>query len=173
MDTAKAIEILENADLGGVLQAAVETAARALRTKDLVPALVVTVPADEAVEEVQRRVCREIGDRVLVLPETYRWTVEFLPEAVTVVPVEPETPAPPAGSDEAAEKKRIMARLTAFRRERGLGCLEDLAKASRRRDITADLLRTVLTEGGPMGIAQWRAVNRGLDKLEQKKPPQV
>ena len=176
MDREQAINILSSANLGGVLWEAAEEAVRALRGADLVPVLVVTVPAEEAVEEVQRRLCRELGERVLVLPEAYRWCVERLPGAVRVVPAAPERPVPappPEGADQAAEKKAILERLAAYRRERGLGCLEDLAKAVRRRDVTADLLRSVLMEGRPMEMVQWRALRRGLDRLEKEKPPQA
>ena len=172
MDREQAINILSSANLGGVLREAAEEAVRALRGADLVPVLVVTVPAEEAVEEVQRRLCRELGERVLVLPEAYRWCVERLPGAVTVVPAKKErtVPAPLPEADQAAEKKAILERLAAYRRERGLGCLEDLAKAVRRRDVTADLLRSVLMEGRPMEMVQWRALRRGLDRLKKEKP---
>lgn len=174
MDREQAINILVNANLGGVLREAAEEAVRALRGADLVPVLVVTVPAEEAVEEVQRRLCRELGERVLVLPEAYRWCVERLPGAVAVVPAKKERAVPaPEEPDHAAEKKAILERLAAYRRERGLGCLEDLAKAVRRRDVTADLLRSVLMEGRPMEMVQWRALRRGLDRLEKEKPPQA
>lgn len=51
-------------------------------------------------------------------------------------------------------------------KSRGLGCLETLAQAC-GGGMTADRLRDMLA-GELVAIEDWRAVGRGLDKLEGK-----
>ena len=169
MDLNAAVGILRDANLGGVLREAADMAADALQgtSGQLALVMVVTVPdgAAQDLEALQQRIVQEMGQRVLVLPDGYRWSVEHLPVAVEV---EAERPPPPPGPDEAREKREILAQLKVYRQSAGLGCLETLARAVRRKDVTEDILRSALTGDAILSLAQWRAVRRGMEKLEAK-----
>ena len=63
------------------------------------------------------------------------------------------------------EKKRILARLRAYREKNGLGCLKRLARG---KVVTEELLRGVLADARPLTRREWRAIGRALDKAEQQ-----
>ena len=68
----------------------------------------------------------------------------------------------------AQEKMAILARLKAYRKSHGLGCLEEVAKAA-GGDFTADLLRRILLGDASLNIPQWRKLCKVLEQLEVEK----
>lgn len=68
----------------------------------------------------------------------------------------------------AQEKMAILARLKAYRKSYGLGCLEEVAKAA-GGDFTADLLRRILLGDASLNIPQWRKLRKVLEQLEAEK----
>lgn len=167
MDIKTAIDSLQNSNLGGSLREAADMAAGVLQGANVTGAMglvtVVIVPAGEDLEAVQQRIVRQLAQRVLVLPEGYRWSVEHLPVQVETVASSP--PPTQLGPDEAREKQEILAQLKTYRAANGLGCLGALAQAVRRRDVTESLLRNVLTGDASLEMVQWRAIRRGLEKM--------
>ena len=156
MDLNAAVGILRDANLGGVLREAADMAADALQgtSGQLALVMVVTVP-DGAAQ----------GLGVVVLRVGYRGRVV---NRRGVVVGAAYRPPPPPGPDEAREKREILAQLKVYRQSAGLGCLETLARAVRRKDVTEDILRSALTGDAILSLAQWRAVRRGMEKLEAK-----
>ena len=65
----------------------------------------------------------------------------------------------------AREKQAILARLRGYRKARGLGCLEEVAREA-GTGFTEDLLRGLLTGDSSISIPQWRKLNKALDNLE-------
>ena len=65
----------------------------------------------------------------------------------------------------AQEKQAILVRLRVYRKARGLGCLEEVAREA-GTGFTEDLLRGLLTGDSSISIPQWRKLNKALDKLE-------
>ena len=65
----------------------------------------------------------------------------------------------------AQEKQTILSRLRVYRKARGLGCLEEVAREA-GTGFTEDLLRGLLTGDSSISIPQWRKLNKALDKLE-------
>lgn len=66
----------------------------------------------------------------------------------------------------AGRQDRNLARLTAYRKGHGRGCLAEVA-ALAGAPVTEELLLGVLTGGGQLPAAQWQQVGRALDALEQ------
>lgn len=64
-----------------------------------------------------------------------------------------------------AEKKQIYQRLRAYRQESGLGCWDALVTAVRKSSVTADVLRQLYGGEISMSLAEWKAIDKGLDKL--------
>lgn len=62
------------------------------------------------------------------------------------------------------EKKRILARLRAYRKKHGLGCLKCLAQGK----VTEELLRGVLADARLLTRREWRAIGKALDNVEQQ-----
>ena len=62
------------------------------------------------------------------------------------------------------EKKRILARLRAYREKHGLGCLKRLARGK----VTEELLRGVLADARLLTRREWRAIGRALDEAEKQ-----
>lgn len=62
---------------------------------------------------------------------------------------------------------RNLARLTAYRKAHGRGCLAEVA-ARAGTPVTEELLLGVLTGGGQLTAVQWQQVGRALDTLEQE-----
>lgn len=67
----------------------------------------------------------------------------------------------------AGEKQAILARLKAYRKARGLGCLDEVARAA-GGDFTPDLLRRILSGEASLDIVQWRRLGKALAGLEAK-----
>lgn len=137
---------------------------------DLREVLVVRVPTCtvEEAEAIRLATLRSIQSGVWVIPSGYTWSLEELPCLTEVEqPMEEETPKP--GQREGRPgKKEIHARLLHYRERNGLGCLDTVAKAARRKDVTADVLRRVISNADTLKDAQWAAVGRALDKLERE-----
>lgn len=62
------------------------------------------------------------------------------------------------------EKKRILARLRAYRKKNVLGCLRRLARGR----VTEEMLRGVLADARLLTRREWRAIGRVLDKAEKQ-----
>lgn len=75
------------------------------------------------------------------------------------------TPGKVLTGQSAGEKQAILTRLKAYRKARGLGCLEEVAREA-GTGFTEDLLRGLLTGDSSISIPQWRKLNKALDKLE-------
>ena len=142
----------------------------------LAPVLVVRVPELRAdtMEQIRLKTIDAIRSGVWVVPHDLVWSVEQLPvlsgqpnvQAVNYVRLEEgKQSAPPA--DPSDLKRSTLQRLQAYRAKGGLGCFEALAKATRRKSITANILRSVITDGVELDLADWRAIAHGLDKLEK------
>lgn len=137
---------------------------------DLREVLVVRVPACtvEEAEVIRLATLRSIRSGVWVIPNGYAWSLEELP-CLAEVEQPPEGEKPRTGqSGNSSRKKEIHARLLDYRKHNGLGCLEAVAKAARRKDITADVLRRVISDADALEDVQWAAVGRALDKLERE-----
>lgn len=63
-------------------------------------------------------------------------------------------------------RDRNLARLTAYRKAHGRGCLAEVA-ARAGAPVTEECLLGVLTGGGQLTADQWRQVGRALDGLEE------
>ena len=141
-----------------------------MEQNDLREVLVVRVPActvDEA-EAIRLATIRAVSSGVWVLPASYTWTLEQLPCLTVVTPQEPTGKPKRVKSGNVAHKQATHARLLAYRKANGLGCLEAVAKAARRKDVTADVLRRVISNADALEDAQWAAVARALDKLDKE-----
>ena len=75
------------------------------------------------------------------------------------------TPGKVLTGQNAQEKQTILSRLRVYRKARGLGCLEEVAREA-GTGFTEDLLRGLLTGDSSISIPQWRKLNKALDKLE-------
>ena len=146
--------------------------------------LVVTIPARNAKPEELRNfreyLIESILRDVVVLEDSMRWSIEELPavclelvsapEEKTEITAEhpmPENEAPQEASIK-EEKQHILYRLLEYRKNNGLGSLGDVARQTYSKNITADVLRMVLTGDTTLNIAEWRAIGRALDKLAQR-----
>ena len=141
-----------------------------MERNDLREVLVVRVPACtvEEAEAIRFATLRSIRSGVWVIPSGYTWSLEELP-CLAEVEQPPEEEKPRTGrSGNSVRKKEIHAKLLDYRKHNGLGCLEAVAKAARRKDITADVLRRVISDADALEDVQWAAVGRALDKLDKK-----
>ena len=141
-----------------------------MEQNDLREVLVVRVPSctvDEA-ETIRLATIRAVSSGVWVLPASYTWTLEQLPCLAAVTPQESTGKPKRVKSGNVAHKQATHARLLAYRKANGLGCLEAVAKAARRKDVTADVLRRVISNADVLEDAQWAAVARALDKLDKE-----
>ena len=141
-----------------------------MERNDLWEVLVVRVPACtvEESEAIRLATLRSIRSGVWVIPTDYAWSLEELP-CLAEVEQPPEEEKPRTGrSGNSVRKKEIHAKLLDYRKHNGLGCLETVAKAVRRKDITADVLRRVISNADALEDVQWAAVGRALDKLDKK-----
>lgn len=146
--------------------------------------LVVTIPARNAKPEELRNfreyLIESILRDVVVLEDSMRWSIEELPavclelvsapEEKTEITAEQlmlENEAPQEASIK-EEKQHILYRLLEYRKNNGLGSLGDVARQTYSKNITADVLRMVLTGDTTLNIAEWRAIGRALDKLAQR-----
>ena len=146
----------------------------------LEPVLVVTAPKlpAERLDQLRRSIARQLRERLWVVPDGVRWSVELLPVGAEAVLLRTADPPPEASGQEqedtsrkeAAEKRRILERLQAYRRDKGLGCFGPVAAKCRRWKVTPELLRSALFEGGAISMEQLRAVDRALDKIMLEDP---
>lgn len=141
-----------------------------MERQDLREVLVVRVPSctAEQAETIRLATIRAVSSGVWVVPTTYTWTIEQLPGLAEVAPQEPTEKTKRPKSERVAWKQATHARLLAYRKAHGLGCLEAVAKAARRKDVTADVLRRVISNADALEDAQWTAVARALDKLDKE-----
>ena len=141
-----------------------------MEQNDLREVLVVRVPSctAEQAEAIRLATIRSVQSGVWVIPTAYTWTIEQLPSLAEVTPQEPTGKLKRPKSGNVARKQATHARLLAYRKAHGLGCLEAVAKAARRKDVTADVLRRVISDADALEDAQWAAVARALDKLDKE-----
>ena len=141
-----------------------------MERQDLREVLVVRVPSctAEQAEAIRLATIRSVQSGVWVIPTAYTWTIEQLPSLAEVTPQEPTGKLKRPKSGNVARKQATHARLLAYRKAHGLGCLEAVAKAARRKDVTADVLRRVISNADTLADAQWTAVARALDKLDKE-----
>ena len=90
--------------------------------------------------------------------------VEERPLGDSPPPREPPVTEPVITGRCSTEKAEILARLQSYRKEHGLGCLADVAKAA-GRGITDDTLRGVLHGDVTLDIKGWRQIGKALDRL--------
>lgn len=146
------------------------------------PVLVVRVPVMEAEERARLRaeLAESIREGVMLLDLTMKYEVVDLPLPRPWPPVlvqgggeteGGEGPAkypPPMRARRdprtAAEKVAILARLGAYRKEKGLGSFEPLARAC-GGGVTAEVIRILYNGEAAYPIDVWRKVGRGLAKL--------
>lgn len=146
------------------------------------PVLVVRVPVMEAEERARLRaeLAESIREGVMLLDLSMKYEVVDLPLPRPWPPVlvqgegeagDGEGPAnypPPMRARRdprtAAEKVAILARLGAYRKEKGLGSFEPLARAC-GGGVTAEVIRILYNGEAAYPIDVWRKVGRGLAKL--------
>lgn len=74
-----------------------------------------------------------------------------------------------AEQSEAETKRQILQRLKDWRATHGLGCLEELSRATRSRGrISADVLRRLLVGDEVLDIEDWIKIRWAMDHLEQR-----
>ena len=146
------------------------------------PVLVVRVsdlPAEERAR-LRAELAESIREGVMLLDMTMKYEVVDLPLPRPWPPVlvqgeaeagEGEGPAkypPPLQSRSdprtAAEKVEILSRLGRYRKDKGLGSFEPLAKAA-GGSVTAEVIRILYNGEAAYPIDVWRKVGRGLAKL--------
>lgn len=64
-------------------------------------------------------------------------------------------------------KKRILARLTSYRKTHGLGCLRQVAELA-GKPLTEEILRMTLLGEVKQPLEVWKQIDRALDALEQE-----
>ena len=67
----------------------------------------------------------------------------------------------------AGRRDRNLARLTAYRKANGLGCLAKVAGLA-GKPVTDELIRELITEGKKIPMEVWRQIGAALDALEQE-----
>ena len=65
----------------------------------------------------------------------------------------------------AEEKRNILARLRAYRKAHGFGCLQEVDDKA-GGEFTADLLRDMLIGSASPAISQWRKLGKALEQVE-------
>jgi len=145
--------------------------------------LLVRVPYSEEISghaKLRDYILESLPLGVLVLDENITCEVMELPRLGSVdVVTEPQ--APPAQevtaetSSEGDEKRKILQRLTEYRKVHGLGCLKTVASTTRTKGkINDNTLRMILTgDAPPMPIEDWRRIDRALQRLEEKEAAKI
>lgn len=140
-------------------------------------------------ETVLRTEIEEMGHPVLVVGQGVGLSLEYLPDlgGVACTWSDPwaddeqdgrdEDPDDEIASDDppfpryvgygAKEKNQILARLTAYRKANGLGCLAKVAGLA-GKPVTDELIRELITEGKKIPMEVWRQIGAALDALEQE-----
>lgn len=149
----------------------------------MAPVLVVRVPDLPAEDRARLRaeLAESIREGVMLLDMAMKYEVVDLPLLRPWPPVlvqgeaearDSEGPAkypPPLRSRSdprtAAEKVAILARLGAYRKEKGLGSFEPLARAC-GGGVTPEIIRILYNGEAAYPIDVWRRVGRGLAKLD-------
>lgn len=155
------------------------------------PVLVVRVPAKESTDlrAVRSFVMDSLVLGVLVVGQGVGLSLEYLPKlgGVTCTWSDPWADDEQDRSDEdpddeiapdappfpryvgygAKEKNQILARLTAYRKDNGLGCLAKVAGLA-GKPVTDELIRELITEGKKIPMEVWRQIGAALDALEQE-----
>lgn len=151
--------------------------------------LVVTLPARVDLadsRELRADILEGLAQGVLILPEAVRWSVEDMPalSGVSVLPrgipetAEEEKVMSPLllrekdipgymELSEAEEKRAVVQRLKGYREKHGLGCLEDVSRATRTRGrISASVLRDAVNGAAALSIGDWRKIGQALERCE-------
>lgn len=144
------------------------------------PVLVVRAPGLTAEERARLRaeLAESIREGVMLLDLTMKYEVVDLPLPRPWPPVlvqgeeeagdgpgkYPPPMRPRRDPRTAAEKVSIMARLGAYRKEKGLGSFEPLARAC-GGGVTPEVIRILYNGEATYPIDVWRRVGRGLAKL--------
>lgn len=155
------------------------------------PVLVVRVPAKESTDlrAVRSFVMDSLALGVLVVGQGVGLSLEYLPKlgGVACTWSDPWAEDEQDRSDEdpddeiapddppfpryvgygAKEKNQILARLTAYRKDNGLGCLAKVAGLA-GKPVTDELIRELITEGKKISMEVWRQIGAALDALEQE-----
>lgn len=149
------------------------------------PVLVVRVPAKESADlrAVRSFVMDSLALGVLVVGQGVGLSLEYLPKlgGVACTWSDPWADDEQDGSDEAPddppfpryvgygakEKNQILARLTAYRKANGLGCLAKVAGLA-GKPVTDELIRELITEGKKIPMEVWRQIGAALGALEQE-----
>lgn len=141
--------------------------------------LLIRVPGDPALADLQQ--VRDFVSASLptgVLAVGSKWEYAFLDlrevQGVLIAPAEPdEAPEAERSEDEttvtfsgkgSADKRRIHARLTAYRKARGLGSFEPLAKVL---GCDTEVLRAVYIGETTVDLATWYRIDKALDEVER------
>lgn len=139
----------------------------------------IRVPGEPALADLQK-----VRDFILaslptgVLAVGSKWDYVFLDlgevRGVTVAAAEPDqSPAGESGEDApavtfsgkgSADKRRIHARLTAYRKANGLGSFEPLAKIL---GCGTEVLRAVYIGETAVDLAAWYRIDKALDEVER------
>ena len=137
--------------------------------------LVVTVPVGsikpDGFAKFREYVIESLARGTLVKDDTMVLSTEELPVFSTPnVRVEVKTEEPESKEEPKAtakeEKQAILQRLLDYRQRNGAGSLNDVARKTYGKSITPDVLRLLVTGDATLSIAEWRAIGRALDKLE-------
>lgn len=138
--------------------------------------LIVTVPAGsikpDGFGKFREYVIESILRGVLAMDETMKLSIGEVP-AIGMAHVEVEAqveeiePIEERKVTAKEEKQAILQRLLDYRQRNGAGSLNDVARKTYGKSITPDVLRLLVTGDATLTIAEWRAIGRALDKLEE------
>lgn len=133
--------------------------------------LVVKVKAASNVDELATMrdyVIESVRKGVLVLDHCMAYSTEELPDvgagAPVVISLRDDREALAASAKE--EKQAILAKLSAYREANGVGCLNEVARKTKDKTVTADFLRLLLVGDVTASIATWRRIGAALRQLD-------
>lgn len=129
----------------------------------------------EELQTLREYIVESIRKEVLVLDARMALQVKTLPNVCSedVIIQQGETPTSavsPASKKltPREEKQLILERLKDYRERHGLGSLNLIADKTRRKGISGDILRMLLSGDAKLEIQDWRAIGKAMDELEQK-----